>query len=119
VLLAIRASQLEDDGVDSSLEKEITTVINEKSVKQRNPAYSLWVTRPSCPWLPPLVTLTHETLMHVSCCATSVAGRAGGAVCREGGGGQESPTGGRRGGEERLSRQWSRGCEEEEGPPVT
>jgi hypothetical protein len=42
----IRAAQLEDllTGNDLPPDKDITTTVNKKSVKQRNPAYSAWVT---------------------------------------------------------------------------
>jgi hypothetical protein len=45
VLLAIHAAQLNDllIGADSQPEKELTTIVNNKPVKSRNPVYSAWV----------------------------------------------------------------------------
>jgi hypothetical protein len=46
--------------------KEITTVVDDKPVKQYNPAYTPWVARDQAVLGYLLSTLTRETLMHVS-----------------------------------------------------
>jgi hypothetical protein len=46
--------------------KEITTVVDDKPVKQYNPAYTPWVARDQAVLDYLLSTLTRETLMHVS-----------------------------------------------------
>jgi hypothetical protein len=69
----IQAAQLEDllTGNDLPPDKDITTTVNKKSVKQRNPAYSAWVTRDQAILGYLLSTLTRENLQHVSWCTTS------------------------------------------------
>jgi hypothetical protein len=73
VLPAVQATQLDDllTGEEKEPDKEITFVINEKSVKQRNPAYTTWMERDQATLGYLLSSLTHETLMHVSCCTYS------------------------------------------------
>jgi hypothetical protein len=68
VLSAIRAAQLDDllTGVDLPPEKEITSVVDNKPVKSRNPAYSTWVAQDQAVLGYLLSTLTHETLQYVS-----------------------------------------------------
>jgi hypothetical protein len=75
VLLAIRAAQLEDLilGVEKAPEKDITVVIDDKSLQQWNPTYTAWVVRDQAVLGYILSTLTRETLMHVSRCSTSAA----------------------------------------------
>jgi alpha-D-ribose 1-methylphosphonate 5-triphosphate synthase subunit PhnH len=43
---AVRAAQLDDllTGEEKKPDKEITVVIDEKSIKQRNPPYTAWMT---------------------------------------------------------------------------
>jgi hypothetical protein len=72
VLPAIHATQLDNllTGVDLPSEKDITTVIADKPVKQRNPTYLVWMARDQA-FLGYLVSmLTHETLQQVSWCTT-------------------------------------------------
>jgi hypothetical protein len=73
VLSTIHATQLDDllTDADMQLEKELTTIIDDKPVKSRNPAYSTWVARDQAVLGYLLSTLTHETLQHVSRCSTS------------------------------------------------
>jgi hypothetical protein len=73
VLPAIRAAQLEDllTGDDLPPDKDITTIIDNKQVKQRNPVYSAWVARDQAVLCYLLSMLTRETLQHVSRCTTS------------------------------------------------
>jgi hypothetical protein len=73
VLSTIHATQLDDllTGVDMQSEKELTMIIDDKPVKSRNPAYSMWVARDQAVLGYLLSTLTHETLQHVSRCSTS------------------------------------------------
>jgi hypothetical protein len=49
--------------------KEITTVVDDKPVKQYNPAYTPWIARDQAILGYLLSTLMRETLMHVSRCA--------------------------------------------------
>jgi hypothetical protein len=51
-------------------EKEISSIIDNKSVKSRNPAYSAWVARDQAVLGYLLSTLTRETLQHVLWCST-------------------------------------------------
>jgi hypothetical protein len=73
VLPAIRAAQLDDllTCADLPPEKEITSVVDNKLIKSRNSAYSVWVARDQAVLGYLLSTLTHETLQHVSRCSTS------------------------------------------------
>jgi hypothetical protein len=73
VMLPIHAAQLEDflTGDEKHLEKDITVMIDEKSVKQRNPAYMAWMARDQTILGYLLSSLTCETLMHVSRCTSS------------------------------------------------
>jgi hypothetical protein len=72
VLPAIRAAQLEDllTGIDLLPDKELFVIIDGKPIKQRNPAYSAWVVRDQVILGYLLLTLTRETLMHVSRCSS-------------------------------------------------
>jgi alpha-D-ribose 1-methylphosphonate 5-triphosphate synthase subunit PhnH len=47
VLPAVRAAQLDDflTGEEKHPEKEITVIVDEKSIKQRNPTYTAWMAR--------------------------------------------------------------------------
>jgi hypothetical protein len=71
VLSAIRAAQLNDllTGEDLPLEKEISSIVDNKPAKSRNPTYSTWVARDQAVLGYLLSTLTHETLQHVSRCS--------------------------------------------------
>jgi hypothetical protein len=73
VLLAIRAAQLDNllTGTDLPPEKELTSIIDNKPVKRRNPAYSSWVNQDQAVLGYLLSMLTRETLHHVSRCSTS------------------------------------------------
>jgi hypothetical protein len=73
VLPAIHAAQLDDllTCADLPPEKEITSVVDNKPIKSRNSAYSVWVARDQAVLGYLLSTLTHETLQHVSRCSTS------------------------------------------------
>jgi hypothetical protein len=68
VLLALCAVQLQDllTSVKMALTKEIMTMVDDKPIKQINPAYSTWVARDQAILGYLLSTLTRETLMHVS-----------------------------------------------------
>jgi hypothetical protein len=57
-------------GVKMAPAKEITTVVNDKPVKQANPMYTMWVARDQVVLGYLMSTLMRETLMHVSRCAT-------------------------------------------------
>jgi hypothetical protein len=73
VLPALRAVQLDDllTGGEKQSDKEITVIIDEKSVKQRNPAYTEWTARDQAVLGYLLSSLTCETLMHASWCTIS------------------------------------------------
>jgi alpha-D-ribose 1-methylphosphonate 5-triphosphate synthase subunit PhnH len=66
VLPTVRATQLDDllTGEEKEPDKEITVIIDEKSVKQHNPTYTTWMARDQTvlgylfsdrPWLPLLI----------------------------------------------------------------
>jgi hypothetical protein len=65
--------QLDDllTGGEKQSDKEITVIIDEKSVKQRNPAYTEWTARDQAVLGYLLSSLTCETLMHASWCTIS------------------------------------------------
>jgi hypothetical protein len=69
VLPVVRAVQLNDllTGEEKEPDKEIMIIIDEKSVKQRNPAYMTWMAWDQAFLGYLFSSLTHETLMHVSC----------------------------------------------------
>jgi uncharacterized membrane protein YgcG len=73
VLLPIHVAQLDDilTGDEKQPEKDIIVMIDEKLVKQRNPAYTALMARDQAVLGYLLSSLTHETLMHVSRCTTS------------------------------------------------
>jgi hypothetical protein len=73
VLPTIQSAQLEDllTGDDLPSDKDITTTVDNKPVKQRNLSYSAWVTRDQAVLGYLLSTLTRETLQHISRCTTS------------------------------------------------
>jgi hypothetical protein len=64
----IRAAQLDDflTSEEKQSKKEIMVIIDEKSIKQHNPAYTAWMARDQAILGYLLSSLTHETLMHVS-----------------------------------------------------
>jgi hypothetical protein len=68
VLPALRAPQLQDllTSIEMAPTKEITTMVDDKPVKQINPTYSTWVARDQVVLGYQLSTLTYEMLMHVS-----------------------------------------------------
>jgi hypothetical protein len=70
---AVRAVQLNDllTSEEKQPDKEITIVIDEKSVKQHNPAYTAWMVRDQVVLGYLYSLLTHETLMHVLPCTSS------------------------------------------------
>jgi hypothetical protein len=72
-LPAVHVVQLDDllTGEEKEPDKEITIVHDEKSVKQRNPAYRAWMARDQAVLGYLFSSLTHETLMHVSRCTSS------------------------------------------------
>jgi hypothetical protein len=73
VLPAIHAAQLYDllTGDEVSPVKKLSTEIDGKTIKQPNPVYTVWVAQGQAVLGYLLSTLTHETLMHVSRCATA------------------------------------------------
>jgi hypothetical protein len=73
VLPAIHAAQLDDllTDADLSLEKELTTFVDDKLVKSCNSMYSSSVARDQAILEYLLSTLTRQTLQHVSRCSTS------------------------------------------------
>jgi hypothetical protein len=70
----VRAVLLDDLLTDEEKQpnKEITIIINEKYIKQRNPAYTTWMVRDQVVLGCLFSSLTCETLMHASHC-TSLA----------------------------------------------
>jgi uncharacterized membrane protein YgcG len=74
VLPSLQAVQLQDllTGVEKAPAQEITTTVDDKPVKQPNPAYIAWVARDQAILGYLLSTLTRETLMHVSQCAMAI-----------------------------------------------
>jgi hypothetical protein len=73
VLPAIHAAQLYDllTSDEVSPAKKLSTEIDGKTIKQPNPMYTVWVAQGQAVLGYLLSTLTHETLMHVSRCATA------------------------------------------------
>jgi hypothetical protein len=71
-LSALRAAQLDDllTGDEKEPDTEITVIIDEKSIKQRNPAYTAWMARDQAVLGYLFLSLTRETLMHVSRCTS-------------------------------------------------
>jgi hypothetical protein len=72
-LPALHAAQLQDllTGVKMAPAKEITAMVDDKPVKQPNLGYVVWVARDQAVLGYLLLTLTRETLMHVSRCTTA------------------------------------------------
>jgi hypothetical protein len=73
VLPALRVAQLQDclTGIETTPVTEITTMVDDKPVKQPNPTYIVWDAKDQAILGYLLSILTRETLMHVSRCATS------------------------------------------------
>jgi hypothetical protein len=69
----LRAAQLEDlvTGAEQPPEKTIDVVVDGKTVKQPNPAYTNWVIRDQAVLGYLLASLTRETMLHVARCPTS------------------------------------------------
>ena len=69
----LRAAQLEDlvTGAEKPPEKTIDVVVDGKTVKQPNPAYTNWVIRDQAVLGYLLASLTRETMLHVARCPTS------------------------------------------------
>jgi hypothetical protein len=67
-LPALHTTQLQDllTGTETVPTKEITTMVDDKPVKQINPTYAAWVAREIKP-----SSATREALLHVSRCTTS------------------------------------------------
>jgi hypothetical protein len=71
VLLAIRATQFEDlltDDDSMPAKQLIITNVDNTTSSMPNPAYNSWVARDQAVLGYLLSSLTHETLLHVSCC---------------------------------------------------
>jgi hypothetical protein len=73
VLPVVRAVLLDDLLTDEEKQpdKEIAIIVNEKYIKQRNPAYTTWMVRDQVVLGCLFSSLTHETLMHLSHCTSS------------------------------------------------
>jgi hypothetical protein len=65
---ALRTTQLNDllTGEEKQPDKVTTVIIDEKSIKQRNPAYTAWMAHDQAVLGYLLSSLTRETLMYVS-----------------------------------------------------
>jgi alpha-D-ribose 1-methylphosphonate 5-triphosphate synthase subunit PhnH len=73
VMPALRTTQLNDllTGEEKQPDKVTTVIIDEKSIKQRNPAYTAWMAHDQAVLGYLLSSLTRETLMYVSRCTSS------------------------------------------------
>jgi hypothetical protein len=73
VMPPLRAAQLEDlvTGAEQPPEKTIDIVVDGKTVKQPNPAYTNWVIQDQAVLGYFLASLTRETMLHVARCPTS------------------------------------------------
>jgi hypothetical protein len=62
---AIRVAQLDGLLTAKQPEKDITIMVEEKSITQRNPAYTAWMVHDQAVLGYVFSSLTRETLMHV------------------------------------------------------